>query len=63
MPGQYLGNPNGGMVIYYIQPPTGKVTAFKKVCRDLSTYLSLGFPNITGSGLPHDRRGRNDPHF
>ncbi|KAH9481042.1 Endo-1,4-beta-xylanase D [Psilocybe cubensis] len=28
MPGQYLGNANGGMTIYYIQ--TGKVIAFKK---------------------------------
>jgi hypothetical protein len=31
MPGQYLGNPNGGMTVYYIQPPSGTVTAFKKV--------------------------------
>ncbi|KAJ3508992.1 hypothetical protein NLJ89_g5458 [Agrocybe chaxingu] len=31
MPGQYLGNPNGGMSIYYIQPTNGqRVTAFKK---------------------------------
>lgn len=30
LPGQLLGNPNGGMTVYYIQPPSGSVTAFKK---------------------------------
>jgi len=29
---QAVGAPNGGMTVYYIQPPNnGKVTAFKKV--------------------------------
>lgn len=29
----YTGEPDGGMTIYYIQPPTNeKVTAFPKVC-------------------------------
>ncbi len=29
MPGQYLGNANGGMTVYYIQTG-GAATAFKK---------------------------------
>ncbi|CAA7258583.1 unnamed protein product [Cyclocybe aegerita] len=41
MPGQYLGNPNGGMSIYYIQPTNGQhVTAFKKVIPSLSFRMS-----------------------
>ena len=33
MPNHLTGSPNGGMTVYYIQPPRGtKVTAFPKVC-------------------------------
>jgi len=39
LPGQLLGNSNGGMTVYYIQPGNGqKVTAFKKV-RNIQVYL------------------------
>jgi len=31
MANQAVGSPNGGMTVYYIQPSSGKVTAFKKV--------------------------------
>ncbi|KAF9002883.1 hypothetical protein BDQ17DRAFT_1242531 [Cyathus striatus] len=41
LPGQLLGNANGGMTVYYIQPGNGaKVTAFKK-----------GFRMIVGNAL------------
>ncbi|GLB43670.1 putative protein with domain of unknown function (DUF1996) [Lyophyllum shimeji] len=30
LPGQSLGNPNGEMTIYYIQPPSGSFQVFKK---------------------------------
>jgi len=42
LPGQLLGNVNGGMTVYYVQPDGGKkVTAFKKVCYVVSSMLPV----------------------
>lgn len=63
MPGQLLGNANGGMTVYYSQPSNGKkVTAFKKVAPNTGsdTYLK---PDSYMLGFSHDCWRRDDAHF
>ncbi|KAL0950420.1 hypothetical protein HGRIS_010373 [Hohenbuehelia grisea] len=49
LPGQLLGNANGGMTVYYLQPGNGqKVTAFKK-----------GFRMIVGNAMVRSFDGSN----
>lgn len=56
-----VGLPNGGMTVYYIQPPTNeKVTAFPQVRRAFSVFhLAQCVERMTEDldvGVPNDHR-------
>lgn len=57
MANQAVGSPNGGMTVYYIQPPNNqKTVAFAKVCPVIPALRFKDEGNKTAKGLPNDRR-------